>query len=52
MVRSMAEAGVRGGTSDAFGIVDVSAYVPTSEAAFTVGTSATTLNARYEGQND
>lgn len=51
-MRSVAEAGVRDGTSDAFGIVDVNAGVPTSKAAFTGGTSATALNARCGRQTD
>jgi len=40
----MAETIARDGTSDTFGVVDVYTSVPTSEAAFTGGTSSTALN--------
>ena len=49
-MRSVAEAGVRGGTSDTLGIVDICACVPASDAAFTGRASATALNARNGGQ--
>ena len=47
----MAEASVRGGTSDALGIVNIHACVATGNATFTGRSGATALNARCGRQN-